>query len=227
MAKDPAFLFYSTDFLMGVSDLTMEERGKYITLLCLQHQKGPLSEKAIGLAVGSISADLRKKFDVDGNGNLFNQRLLDEATKRASFAKSRRNNAKKYKAKSEHMPEHMVNVNESVNIDEFRDTIDKYNGRDEIFKRMWETWVVYRSEIKKPYKSDKSRYGALKSIMAYDDETAILMLQQSINNQWQGIFQLKTNYNGTKTDHNNKQAGLGNLNEQAQRLLSGFGTEKR
>lgn len=223
MAKDPAFLFYSTDFLMGVSDLTMEERGKYITLLCLQHQKGPLSEKAIGLAVGSISADLRKKFDVDGDGNLFNQRLLDEATKRKNYADSRRKNLKGIKS---HMGTHMVNVNESVNIDEFKDVIDKYNGRGEIFKRMWETWVVYRVEIKKPYKSDKSRYGALKSIMAHDDETAILMLEQSINNQWQGIFPLKNNYGTTKTVTNDNKAGLANLNEQAQRLLSGFGADK-
>jgi len=51
MAKDPAFLFYSSDFLSGITDLTMEERGQYITLLCLQHQKGSLSEKTIRLSV--------------------------------------------------------------------------------------------------------------------------------------------------------------------------------
>jgi hypothetical protein len=75
MAKDPAFLFYSNDFLTGVSDLTMEERGQYITLLCLQHQKGALPEKTTRLAVGSVSVDVLKKFKVDEHGCIFNERL--------------------------------------------------------------------------------------------------------------------------------------------------------
>ena len=45
MAKDPAFVFYTGDFLNGVIDMTMEERGQYITLLCFQHQKGHISQK--------------------------------------------------------------------------------------------------------------------------------------------------------------------------------------
>ena len=34
--KAPAFQLYAQDFLTGVMDLTMEERGVYITLLCKQ-----------------------------------------------------------------------------------------------------------------------------------------------------------------------------------------------
>ena len=37
--KDPAFLFYSSDFLSGTMLMTDEEIGQYIKLLCLQHQK--------------------------------------------------------------------------------------------------------------------------------------------------------------------------------------------
>jgi hypothetical protein len=62
MAKDPAFLFYSSDFLNGVADLTMEERGQFITLLCLQHQKGTLTDKTIRLSLGSVSVDVLSKF---------------------------------------------------------------------------------------------------------------------------------------------------------------------
>ncbi len=58
MAKDPAFLFYAQDFLVGCSDLTLEERGQYITMLCLQHQKGFVTEKTIRLTVGSVSVDV-------------------------------------------------------------------------------------------------------------------------------------------------------------------------
>jgi len=36
MPKAPAFQFYAQDFLTGVMDLTMDERGLYITLLARQ-----------------------------------------------------------------------------------------------------------------------------------------------------------------------------------------------
>jgi 5-methylcytosine-specific restriction endonuclease McrA len=91
---DPAFLFYSNDFLSGVADLTMEERGQYITLMCLQHQKGHISEKTIRLNVGSISVDVLSKFQQDENGCYYNERLQKEIEKRDRFAKSRKENGK-------------------------------------------------------------------------------------------------------------------------------------
>lgn len=95
MAKDPAFLFYSSDFLNGVSDLTMEERGQYITLLCIQHQKGELTEKTICLTLGSVSVDVLSKFTKLENGNLVNLRLIEETEKRNNYTESRRNNGSK------------------------------------------------------------------------------------------------------------------------------------
>jgi hypothetical protein len=95
MAKDPAFLFYSSDFLNGVADLTMEERGQFITLLCLQHQKGTLTDKTIRLSLGSVSVDVLSKFSKDKDGNFFNERLSEEIEKRIQFTESRRNNGSK------------------------------------------------------------------------------------------------------------------------------------
>ena len=43
--KDPAVLLYTQDFLVGTISMNFEERGKYITLLCMQHQKGKLTLK--------------------------------------------------------------------------------------------------------------------------------------------------------------------------------------
>ena len=43
--KDPAFLFYSSDFLTGTMFMSDSQLGKYIKILCTQHQKGHLSEK--------------------------------------------------------------------------------------------------------------------------------------------------------------------------------------
>jgi len=93
--KDPAFLFYSSDFLNGIADLTMEERGQYITLLCLQHQKGYLTDKTIRLSVGSVSVDVMVKFQLSEDGNYYNSRLSTEIEKRRFFTDSRRENGLK------------------------------------------------------------------------------------------------------------------------------------
>jgi uncharacterized protein YdaU (DUF1376 family) len=94
MAKDPAFLFYSSDFLSGVQDLTMEERGQYITLLCMQHVKGRLTRKLIDLIChGNATADVMAKFATDENGMLFNQRLEVEIEKRRLHAEKQRDRA--------------------------------------------------------------------------------------------------------------------------------------
>ena len=93
--RDPAFLFYSSDFLTGCASLTMEERGQYITLLCLEHQLGRLSEKTIRLSVGSVSVDVLEKFKQDENGLLYNERLEIEIEKRSNFIDTRRTNGLK------------------------------------------------------------------------------------------------------------------------------------
>jgi len=126
--KDPAFLFYSSDFLTGVIDLTMEERGQYITLLCLQHQKGHLSEKTIRLSVGSISVDVRNKFALDKEGNLYNEVLEKYIEERLKFTESRRNNGLKGgRPKKEEKPLGLpsANLSEDENENEIKDEIKR------------------------------------------------------------------------------------------------------
>ena len=127
MQKDPAFLFYSSDFLNGITDLTMEERGQYITLLCLQHQKGLLSEKTIRLTVGNVSVDVLSKFSKDEEGNFYNNRLRLEMQKRELFTESRRRNGvlggrpkknEEPSAKPNGLPNGIANENLTVNENE-------------------------------------------------------------------------------------------------------------
>lgn len=96
MSKDPAILFYTGDFLNGCADLTLEERGQYITLLCLQHQKGHLSEKMIRLAVGETSPDVMKKFKVDKDGSFYNDRMDIEIAKRMEHSEKQRKKIQDY-----------------------------------------------------------------------------------------------------------------------------------
>ena len=136
MAKDPAFLFYSSDFLNGVADLTMEERGQFITLLCLQHQKGTLTDKTIRLSLGSVSIDVLSKFSKDKDGNFFNERLNEEIEKRIQFTESRRNNGSKGGrpknntkplglAKHNLMEDVNENENEDININKSKCTFEE------------------------------------------------------------------------------------------------------
>ncbi len=90
VSKDPAFLFYSSDFLVGVSDLTMQERGQFITLICLQHQKGHLSKRVIDLSVPDVSPFVLDKFQVDDNGCYYNERTEKEIEKRANYCEKQR-----------------------------------------------------------------------------------------------------------------------------------------
>lgn len=95
--KDPAFLFYSSDFLSGVCAMTMLERGQYITLLCSQHQQGHLSEKQICVILGikSISKipEIMSKFAQDENGLYYNIKLDTELERRMAYTESRKASA--------------------------------------------------------------------------------------------------------------------------------------
>ncbi len=244
MAKDPAFLFYSKDFLTGVQDLTMEERGQYITLLCLQHQKGHLSEKLIRLSCGNATADVMAKFSRDENGLFFNKRLDVEAEKRASHSEKQRQRAQSgwEKRKSEAtqgeatanataLP--LVNVNADVIVNENTNGTAKakkpkvskpeieiiYPFDSQNFIDIWAAWRQYRKDIGKPIKSALSEQQALLDLQKYGEDTAIKMIRQSIANSWQGIFPLKNNENGNQKNGN--RPDLTNLKRDIANTLSG------
>jgi uncharacterized protein YdaU (DUF1376 family) len=89
--KDPAVLFYSTDWLEGTSEMTSEEKGVYIDLLASQHQRGSLptdTKRLCKLArLGeaeflSIWADISHKFKTNGEGRLVNRKLTKVVTER-------------------------------------------------------------------------------------------------------------------------------------------------
>lgn len=130
MAKDPAFLFYSSDFISGVSDLTMEERGQYITLLCLQHQKGHLSDKLIKLSVGNATADVLHKFSIDENGLYYSNRLDIEIVKRREHSEKQRQRAidgwEKRKATADATALPLENENTNIVINNIEERKQKF-----------------------------------------------------------------------------------------------------
>jgi hypothetical protein len=116
MSKDPAFLFYSSDFLTGTALMSDEQVGKYIKLLCYQHQKGHLTERDMLKICSTHDEDIFCKFEKDENGLYYNARLQQEVEKRKAYSESRRQNRIKKDMNniSNSYDKHMENENENV-----------------------------------------------------------------------------------------------------------------
>lgn len=132
MAKDPAFLFYPSDWISGTLGMTFEEKGAYFELLMTQFNQGHMTSHMIGRMVGQLWSSIQHKFVKDENGLWYNIRLEEEKKKRKAFTESRRNNIKgknqytektikKVGHKKGHMTSHMENVNVNEIIDYFKD----------------------------------------------------------------------------------------------------------
>jgi len=98
MGRDPAFMFYSKDWIVGTAEMMPDEKGVYIDLLAYQHQKGVLPcetttlAKMVGLSHDQfmrIWETISVKFDHVDN-HLVNQRLSTIITERALSAKKKR-----------------------------------------------------------------------------------------------------------------------------------------
>ncbi len=97
MAKDPAFLMYSKDWIEGTADMTPEEKGVYIDLLCYQHQRNGLPNDLTRLSrlvrmphndFLKIWKFIKTKFVLNGE-NLRNEKLSEVMADRAE--KGRKN----------------------------------------------------------------------------------------------------------------------------------------
>lgn len=119
MAKDPAFLFYYQDFLVGTDDFTNEEVGAYIRCLCIQAAKGGISDKHMKNICKSHDLDklIKSKFIFSETDKVYrNLRLQEEMEKRKNYSKSRATNRLgKTKEKKEEITyvAHMENENEN------------------------------------------------------------------------------------------------------------------
>lgn len=202
MAKDPAFLFYSSDFLNGVADLTMEERGQYITLLCLQHQKGSLSEKTIRLSVGSVSVDVLKKFSKDSESNYFQERLKEEIEKRVAFTESRRNNGFKGgrpKANDKPSGYPKENLMENENENENEDLIDDEKAKRKSIEERQNDFLnslrlfypAYTKELLKEFYDYWTESNPSRTKMKFE-----------LNNTWDTSRRLKTWFNNSQKFNN-------------------------
>lgn len=126
MAKDPAFIFYTSDFVIGTQFMNNEQVGKYIRLMCAQHQHGHLSKEHMIHICLTYDKQVFDKFAQDSEGLFFNKRLENEILKRKNFCDSRRNNKiGKSKNICKSYVKHMENENENENTIAILNTIQE------------------------------------------------------------------------------------------------------
>ena len=144
MSKDPAFLFYSSDFLTGTALMTDEQIGKYIKLLCYQHQKGHLTERDMLKICLTHDEDILSKFEKDENGLYYNARLQQEVEKRKAYSESRRQNRTKKDMNniSNSYVQHMENENENIIVSS--NTIKNKDNSTQIENNLFlDFWAAY------------------------------------------------------------------------------------
>lgn len=102
MAKDPAVLLYTNDFLAGTFTMSNAQVGAYIRLLCIQHQQGHLKEETMLSICKKHDPVIWSKFKQDENGLYFNERMEIESLRRHEFHKKQSDKAaKRWQRKNE------------------------------------------------------------------------------------------------------------------------------
>ena len=153
--------------------MSNEQVGKYIRLLCLQHQKGKLTEKDMLSICKAYDDEIWCKF-IKEDGMFFNERMYNETIRRQKFSESRRNNAKSpkndstSKAYAQHMETETETITETINR-------TKTEILDAKFEDWW-LWYDYKISKDKAKKSwnklnEQEKDLALRSVQAYVEST--------------------------------------------------------
>jgi uncharacterized protein YdaU (DUF1376 family) len=108
MAKDPAVLLWTKDFLVGTMTMTMEQKGKYITLLCLQHQNQSLTDGDMKSILNEEDIQVAEKF-IKEDGKWYNLKMKEESIRRKAYTENRLKNFSKKKDMKVDMNSHMEN----------------------------------------------------------------------------------------------------------------------
>ena len=214
--KDPAFPMYAADFIMGTMCMSFEDIGRYTKLLCYQWDKGRIPKKRLGLLVGiewvNFGDDLREKF-IDSGMEIFNERLENVREKRAKFKEKQSVNGSKggrpkkespidsnlseYKNPNKSQTKAKQNPNKSLLENENENEIISLISTLELtleYNDVVKKWLDYKKSRGEKYKSPqslKSLISHLATLSGKDSTVAAEIVEQSIANNWAGLFELK------------------------------------
>lgn len=197
MAKDPAFLFYTSDFLTGTMLMNNEQKGIYITLLCVQHQHGGMIDKISFDSMVGNNDVVRIKF-LETEDGFYNKRLMDEMIKRRKKSNSLSKNAMKRWEKEKvckgnaiasdlHMP--IEDEDEDVNKDKDKD-INKDINKDNkgVNKNITIFFDYYLKTTGKQYKLTKERKDLIKKrlLEGYTIDKLKKAVDNFVKDDWEG-----------------------------------------
>lgn len=180
--KSPAVLFYTSDFLSNTRTMTFNDIGMLITLLCLQHQNGHLSELDMLCICGKHIDSIYRFFIKDNDGKYYNKRFEDECIKRKKFVESRRSNRSK-KTYVKHMENENVNENINVYVNE--------NNYSNSLKESILAWLEYKVQRNENYQEQgfKSLLTQIKNrIDKFGEEKVIDVIELSMSSNYKGII---------------------------------------
>jgi hypothetical protein len=149
----------------------------------------PLDEKRIKMRANSL-----KRWDGDANG------MQLECKSNAIAIQSKVKESKVNKSKEEE------------NIKEFVASLPSS------FLAVWEKWIEYKRKIRKPYKTREGmegKFNELVTLSGNNPETAMKIVEQSISNEWSGLFALK--FNSIRTGEDPVERNIRELKELRER----------
>lgn len=213
--KAPAFQFYADDFLAGTITMTNEEKGAYITLLCIQWSRELLTESdftrvCIGMPPHSQRI-CQSKFQIDAEGNFRNPRMETEREKQDQYRQKQTDNAKKRwvgnaTAYPTALPVDMPNVcsPSPSPTPKKKDTAAPKSPWDVGFgvelPNSFQTenclqavklWLQHKAEKKKGYKKTGLTAALTKWSNEFSPDEFPRIVEHSIASNWDGIFPKK------------------------------------
>ena len=177
--KDPAVLFYTSDFLADTTLWTYEELGRYIKLLCIQHLQDGVSEDDF-IAVSDGYKRVVDKFTLGDDGKYRNKRMQAEQERRQAYSESRRNNINKRYSKTvcDTSELHMNNICSTSELHMENENINENINVDK--------------SISKDTKAIKHKYGLYNNVLLSDED--VTKLQAEFPSDWQQRIEKLSEY---------------------------------
>lgn len=217
MSKRPAFLFYTGDWLKDTAlrCCSLSARGMWIDMLCHMHDCEPyghlkVNHKVIHIdmlasMVGVNFEDAKRMIKelIDAgvchqldDGTFYSPRMVkDEEIRLKRASGGHLGGNPKLKSKTKKQKKDKVNLRPESESEYESEIVYPFNS--EQFKINWNIWKRYKLEtFEFKYKGLMSEQAALKKISELcngNESTAIAIIHQSIENQWQGLFKITNN----------------------------------
>jgi uncharacterized protein YdaU (DUF1376 family) len=216
--RAPAFQFYADDFLAGTMTMTNEERGAYISLLCLQWSKGFVTELDIQRMCHGMPTHCQcicqSKFVLEDDGLYRNKRLEKERTKQKERSEKQRDIANlRWKNHANALPEHMPDDAKAY-AESVPETCFPSPSPTPIIhiptpKSQWEVghgvelpeslrtkncldavklWLKYKSEKRQSYKKTGLTAALTKWSREFTPAEFPSIVEHSIASDWKGIY---------------------------------------